>query len=59
MIHEISADLIGAVGQPVRVLVVGRCKQNHCGVNRARANGEETGTIGRGITVFEAVSVPE
>jgi hypothetical protein len=43
VIHEISADLVGGVGKPVGVLVVGGCQQNHSRVHGAGTKAKKIG----------------
>ena len=41
VVHEVAAHLVGAVGEAIRMLVVGGCEKNDCGVDSAGTDGEK------------------
>ena len=51
VVHEVAADLIGAVGQPVRVLVASGGQQQLGGVDRAAGDDHDVAVIALGLAV--------
>ena len=48
MVHEVAADLVGAVGEAGGVLVVGGLEKDDGGVDGAGAEGDDVGFVGGG-----------